>query len=137
MFAGKHGAPRIVAVVPLSEHVNEAQVVKSLAAGADVDIDVADVKRAIDGEGRIRIEVERFKQRLQFVVGGVDTISLLDTCRLADFVLFALSPEDVLLDDLAQELLKVVESQGLSNVLVAVQVYMENFLLVSCVANQT
>ena len=128
VFAGKHGAPRIVAVVPLSDRVDGVQVVKSLAAGADVEIDVKVVKSSIAAEGRIRVEFERFKQRLQFVLGRADTISVLDTCRLADFVLFVISPEDVLLDEWAQELLKVVESQGVSNVLVAIQVMMNERL---------
>ena len=108
-------------MVPLSDSVDGVQVVKSLGAGADVDLG-EDIKDSFAREGRILVEFERFKQRIQFIFGKTDIISVLDTCRLADFVLFTLSPEDVLLEERAQELLKVVESQGVSNVLVAVQV---------------
>ena len=122
IFAGKNGAPRIVALVPLSDRVDVVQVVKSLGAGADADL-AEDVKDSLTSEGRVLVEFDRFKQRLQFVSGRTDMISVLDTCRLADFVLFVLSPEDVLLEGRAQDLLKIVESQGVSNVLVAVQVF--------------
>ena len=114
-----------MAIVSLSDDEDVAQVVKSLGAGANVDADVEAVKSSLHVEGQVRIEFERFKQRLQFVSAGNDMLSTLDACRLADFVLFVLAPDDVILSEGAQDLLKIVESQGISNVLVAVQVFID------------
>ena len=98
-------------------------MVNSLGASADVDVDVEATRSSLYTEGQVRVEFERFKQRLQFVLTGKDMLSTLDACRLADFVLFVIAPDDVILGENAQNLLRVVESQGLSNVLVAVQVF--------------
>ena len=124
VFAGKDGAPRIVAVVPLSDGVDKSQVVKCLGASVDAQMDEQTISGLSGRTGMgqsVRVEFERFKQKLQFVVAEKEMIPAMDTCRLADFVLLVLRSGDAL-DEYTQELLKVVESQGVSSVLVAVQV---------------
>ncbi|ORY11599.1 hypothetical protein BCR34DRAFT_673738 [Clohesyomyces aquaticus] len=113
LFAGKDGAPRIVAVIPLCGDVSTAAAVRSLNSSLDVEVEVPDA-------GWIRAEVERFKQKVQYLVVKRDLLASLDACRIADFVVFVLSCEEEV-DHEGELILKAVESQGISNCFTVVQ----------------
>lgn len=113
MFAGRDGAPRIVAVIPLCEDGDAALAVRQLNASLDVEAEVPE-------EGSIRSEVERFKQKLQYVVIKRDVTACLDAGRVADFVMFILSPDQEV-DELGELIIRSVESQGLSTLVTVVQ----------------
>lgn len=113
MFAGRDGAPRIVAVIPLCEDGDAALAVRQLSASLDVEAEVPE-------EGSIRSEVERFKQKLQYVVVKRDVTACLDAGRVADFVMFILSPDQEV-DELGELIIRSVESQGLSTLVTVVQ----------------
>lgn len=114
MFAGKDGAPRVVAIVPLAEDVSGKLAARSLNAALDLEEDVPE-------QGVARVVIERFKQKVQYLIVGRDLLGALDACRVADFVVFVLSAEQEV-DALGELVLRSVESQGVSNVLAAVQV---------------
>ncbi|KAF2141227.1 uncharacterized protein K452DRAFT_351397 [Aplosporella prunicola CBS 121167] len=113
VFAGRDGAPRLVAVVPLTEDVSGKLAVRSLNGCLDLEEDVPE-------EGWSRVVVDRFKQKLQYLVVGRDLLRALDACRVADFVVFVLSAEQEV-DELGELMLRSIESQGVSNVLTVVQ----------------
>lgn len=113
IFSGQHGAPRQVAVVPLSEKIDIPAVIRSLNESVDVTQDVND-----DGLSRVRID--RFKQNLVYIPSKYDLMNALDVCRVADFVVIVL-PTDVEVSDEGEILLRSIESQGISNVLVVAQ----------------
>ena len=114
VFAGRDGAPRVVALVPLCEDVSVLEVINGLNASVDVEEIPAPVL------GRIsRFEVPRFKQRVQYLTPSRDLVECLDACRVADFVLFLLSATEEV-DELGESMLKCIESQGVSTVLVGV-----------------
>lgn len=113
VFNGKDGAPRIVAVVPLCEDGDAAAAVKQLSNSLDVDVDVPEA-------GVLRTEVDRFKQKIQYIVLTRDLMACLDACRVADFVVLILSPEQEV-DELGELIIRSVESQGLSTLLTVVQ----------------
>ncbi|KAL0258870.1 ribosome biogenesis protein tsr1 [Diplodia seriata] len=113
VFAGRDGAPRIVAVVPLTEDVSAKLAVRSLNGALDLEEDVPE-------RGGARVTIERFKQKVQYLIVGRDLLAALDACRVADFVVFVLSAEQEV-DHLGELMLRSVESQGVSNVLAAVQ----------------
>lgn len=113
VFNGKDGAPRVVAVIPLCSDVSAAAAVQSLNASLDINEEVPDA-------GWTRVNVDRFKQKLQYLVVKRDLLASLDACRVADFVVFILSgQEDV--DEEGEIILKAVESQGISNCFTVVQ----------------
>lgn len=114
VFAGRDGAPRVVAVVPLTEDVSAKLAVRSLNGCLDLEEDVPE-------QGVARVNIERFKQKVQYLIVGRDLLAALDACRVADFVVFVLSAEQEV-DQLGELILRSVESQGVSNVLAAVQV---------------
>ncbi|KAF9738016.1 hypothetical protein PMIN06_008489 [Paraphaeosphaeria minitans] len=113
VFNGKDCAPRVVAVIPLCSDVSAAGAVQSLNASLDINEEVPDA-------GWTRVNVNRFKQKIQYLVVQRDLLASLDACRVADFVVFILSgQEDV--DEEGEIILKAVESQGISNCFTVVQ----------------
>jgi pre-rRNA-processing protein TSR1 len=123
VFAGRDGAPRIVAVVPLCEDVSGKDVVRKLNEAVDVIVEESLLE---DGTAARRVHVERFKQNVSYIVAQRDLLAVLDACRLADFVLFVLSANEEV-DAVGEMLLKSVESQGISNVLAVAQVRCHGF----------
>ncbi|KAI9839528.1 MAG: hypothetical protein M1819_002154 [Sarea resinae] len=113
VFSGRDGAPRIVSLVPLCADVDVAAAVRSLIASVDLELDTPT-------EGLLRANIDRFKQKLEFVVVKRDLMAALDACRVADFVVFVLSPEQEV-DDLGELMLRCIEGQGVSNALTVVQ----------------
>ncbi|KAK5120189.1 hypothetical protein LTR85_006395 [Meristemomyces frigidus] len=112
VFAGRDGAPRIVVVVPLCADVQGEDVVKSLNESVDAE-------EQTEQTGSLRVEVPRFKQRVQYLTPARELFASLDACRLADFVLFVLSAEQEV-DELGEQMLRCIESQGVSTVLTGV-----------------
>jgi pre-rRNA-processing protein TSR1 len=113
IFQGRDGAPRIVAVVPLCEDGDAAAAVRKLSGSLDIETESPE-------EGVVRTDVDRFKQKIQYVVLKRDLVACMDACRIADFVLCILSPEQEV-DELGELILRSVESQGLSTLLTVVQ----------------
>lgn len=113
MFAGRDGAPRIVAVIPLCEDGNAAAAIRLLNGSLDLELEVPEL-------GQVRAEVDRFKQKVQYIAVKRDLMSCLDAGRVADFVIFILSPDQEV-DQLGELIIRSVESQGLSTLLTVVQ----------------
>ncbi|KAH7090179.1 hypothetical protein FB567DRAFT_438134, partial [Paraphoma chrysanthemicola] len=113
VFAGKDGAPRIVAIIPLCSDVSAAAAVRSLNSSLDIEEEVPEA-------GWTRTNVDRFKQKIQYLAVKRDLLACLDACRIADFVVFALSAETEV-DVEGELILKSVESQGISNCFTVVQ----------------
>lgn len=113
VFAGKDGAPRVVAVIPLCGDVSAAATVRSLNSSVDIEEDVPDA-------GWTRVDVDRFKQKAQYLIVKRDLLASLDACRVADFVVFILSGQEEV-DEEGELILKAVESQGISNCFTVVQ----------------
>jgi pre-rRNA-processing protein TSR1 len=113
IFQGPSGAPKHVAIIPLSAEADVEGVIQKLNASVDTAPDTS-------GDGPIRVRVERFRRNLLYLPGRFDTFNAMDVCKLADWVLFVVSP--------AQEynakvdmLLKAVEGQGITNFAAIVQ----------------
>ncbi|OLL25721.1 Ribosome biogenesis protein tsr1 [Neolecta irregularis DAH-3] len=113
LFDGNKGAPKIVAVVPLCEDIDSEAVVKNLATSSGIELGEI-------GEGIHFVDAQRFKQKLQFIVPPRDLLSLVDVCKVADFVIFVLSATQQV-DDLGDSCLRIIHSQGVSNTLSVVQ----------------
>lgn len=112
VFAGRDGAPRNVAVIPLCADSDAIAAVRCLNQSVDLDQEVA--------LGTTRAPVDRFKQKVQYVALPRDLTACLDAARVADFVVLILSA-DVEVDDLGELILRSVESQGLSTLFTVVQ----------------
>lgn len=114
VFAGRDGAPRNVALIPLCDDVSTVEAIRSMVKSVDIEEEVPE-------SGIFRVEVGRFKQKLQFIsLPRRDLVEALDACRLADFVVFILSAEQEV-DALGESMLRCIESQGVSNVFTIAQ----------------
>ena len=113
VFVGKDGAPRVIAVIPLCSDVSAAAAVRSLNASLDVEDEVPEA-------GWTRMNIDRFKQRVQYLVAPRNLLASLDACRVADFVIFILSANEEV-DAEGELILKSVESQGITNTFTVVQ----------------
>ena len=113
VFAGRDGAPRIVAVIPLCEDGDAAAAVRLLSGSLDIETEVPE-------EGLFRTDIDRFKQKVQYVVLKRDLVACLDAGRVSDFVIFILSPDQEV-DALGELIIRSVESQGLSTLMTVVQ----------------
>lgn len=113
IFAGSNGAPRHVAVVPLSSDIDIRAAIRQLNESVDVPDDVSQ-----DGISRVR--VDRFRQSVMYIPAKYDLMHALDASRMADFVLVVLSAEKEV-DEEGEVLLRSIEGQGISNVFSVVQ----------------
>ncbi|CBF69821.1 hypothetical protein AN6266.2 [Aspergillus nidulans FGSC A4] len=113
IFSGQNGAPRHVAIVPLSIDIDTTAIIKALNESVDVTSDVFP-----DTISRVRID--RFRQNLQYIPAKYDLMSALDACRMADFVVLAISAH-LEVEEQGELLLRSIEGQGVSNVIAVVQ----------------
>lgn len=113
IFSGHNGAPRNVAVVPLSPDSDSAAAIQKLLESLDQDVNTR-----IQEPTSIR--VDRFKQTIRFIPTQRELFGVFDACKVADFILFILSPDENV-DEAGEQLLRAVESQGVSNVLTVVE----------------
>ena len=113
IFAGQNGAPRIIAVVPLCGNLDAVAAIQKLNQAVDAE-------SLWPLEGHMRVRVDRFKQNLVYVPVGRDFMTVLDACRLADFVVLLLSSTEEPGEE-GESLLRAIEGQGVSNVLTMVQ----------------
>lgn len=113
VFAGQNGAPRGIAVVPLCGDMDAVAAIHKLNQAVDAE-------SLWPLEGHMRVRVDRFKQNLVYLPVERDPMTALDACRLADFVVFLLSPTEEPGEE-GELLLKAIEGQGVSNVLTMVQ----------------
>ncbi|KAJ5773042.1 Ribosome biogenesis protein BMS1/TSR1 C-terminal [Penicillium paradoxum] len=113
IFAGQSGAPRHVAIVPLTADIDTAAAISSINESVDVLTDVSP-------DGPTRVRIDRFRQSVQYVPAKYDLLSALDVCRMADFVVLVLSSQ-VEVDEQGEMLLRSIQGQGISNVLTVVQ----------------
>ncbi|KAI9040785.1 small subunit rRNA maturation protein TSR1 [Aspergillus affinis] len=113
IFSGQHGAPRHIAVVPLSVDIDVAAIIRSLNESVDVSSEFS-----TDAPSRVRID--RFRQTLQYIPAKYDLMNALDVCRMADFVILAVSAHKEVEEE-GELLLRSIEGQGISNVISMVQ----------------
>ncbi|MCJ1288203.1 hypothetical protein MMC26_007558 [Xylographa opegraphella] len=113
IFGGQNGAPRIVAVVPLTEDGDCVTAIRKFNEELDVEFDAA-------GATVLTARVDRFKQSVQYVPVKRDLLSALDACKIADFVLFILSSMQEV-DRTGELLIRAIEGQGVSTVFTVVQ----------------
>ncbi|KAL8670584.1 MAG: hypothetical protein Q9168_004877, partial [Polycauliona sp. 1 TL-2023] len=113
VFAGHDGAPRIIAVLPLCDDCDATAAIQKLNQSVMPD-------SPLPVEGPLRLRVERFGQSVLYVPVKRDLVAAINAGRVADFVLFLLSPDREVGDD-GEQLIRAVESQGVSNVLTMVQ----------------
>lgn len=132
LFNGADGVPRIVAIIPLTPDVDPASVASALGEPLDASEDApqqgiwklrcvcADLLASGPLIQMSTRRADRFKTSLQFVnVPYRRLYAALDACRVADYVVFALSSE-VEVEPWGDTLLRALQAQGLPEVVTVV-----------------
>lgn len=113
IFHGASGAPKHVAVVPLSNEVDVQRAIATLNLSIDME-------NSTSGNGTTTARVDRFRRNLLYLPAQFTTFNAMDVCKLADWVLFVLSPVQEYTDTV-DSLLKAVEGQGITSFAAVVQ----------------
>ena len=113
IFQGKNGASKHVAILSLSDKVDTRLVIQELNESVNAT-------SHISGDENTKVEVERFKRNLLYMPARLDVMNALDTCRLADWVILAASPDQAF-SGIEDTLLRAIEGQGITNVVAVVQ----------------
>ncbi|KAL8768169.1 MAG: hypothetical protein Q9209_005560 [Squamulea sp. 1 TL-2023] len=113
VFAGHDGAPRVIVILALCEDCDTSAAIQKLSQSVDSD-------SHLPSEGPLRVRVGRFGQSLLYVPVKKDLVAAMNACRVADFVILLLSPDQQVGED-GEQLIRAIESQGLSNVHTVVQ----------------
>jgi pre-rRNA-processing protein TSR1 len=113
IFQGKEGAPKHVAIVPLSLNVDIPGAIKQLNESVDI-------QEQGPGDRTVRVKVDRFRRNLLYMPARYELITALDVCQLADWVVFVLSPEQQIGEE-EDQFIRALEGQGITNVLCVVQ----------------
>ncbi|TRM70138.1 hypothetical protein BD626DRAFT_390775 [Schizophyllum amplum] len=107
LFSGVDGAPRIVAVIPLTDDVSAKGAVSALASSLDASADDC------PDTGLWGMRADRFKTSLQFVnVPYGDLYGALDAAKAADYTLLVLSSTQEV-NAWGDTLLRVLQAQGI------------------------
>ncbi|KAJ1949833.1 ribosome biogenesis protein tsr1 [Linderina macrospora] len=117
IFSGRHRAPKIVAVIPLGADVRTAPIVAQLYQTIGQTYDPAEPAT------RHILNVERFKQTVQFVEVERNLLDILDVCKVADYMITVVSA-DVEVDAFGEQCLAAIQNQGHPSVFPVVQ-YLE------------
>ena len=113
IFHGLDGAPKHIAVVPLSSKIDVATAINALNGSVDVEGSQAT-------NGTMRVKVDRFRRNLLYLPAKFDMLNAIDVCKLADWVIFVLGPEQAY-DDETYHLLLAIENQGITSFAAVVQ----------------
>lgn len=106
IFHGVGGAPKHIAIVPLSAAIDVSSTIRSLASGSGTV--------ETQSNGTCHVTVDRFRRNLLFLPARFEMVNCMDVCQLADWVLFVLTPEQAY-DEEVDVLLRAVEGQGITN----------------------
>lgn len=115
IFNGTDGAPRIVAIIPLSEDIDTRACIQALGRCVDEEI------HGINENTNIwTMKISRFKTSLQFLpVPFARPFAALDAARAADYTLLLLSPT-IEVTPAGDTLLRMLQAQGLPTAIAAI-----------------
>lgn len=112
VFDGRYGAPKVVAVIPLTEDVDCQEVVHKLNQSVGHD---KEATFGPNGFGTSTVTIERFKQKIKYFIPRRDFFAVLDAAKVADIVVFVLSAVTEV-DKAGETCIRAIESQGVSTV---------------------
>lgn len=127
VFSGRNGAPRIVAFVPLCSSIDLIECVSCLNTSLEI-------ATPLKSASVFEIEIDRFKQKLSYLPVQRDLWPALEACKVADYVVLVLSPEEEV-DSKGELILRAIESQGISTVYTVVQVLCDISAVISIYTN--
>ena len=124
LFSPKVRVPRTVAVVPLHATVSASAAISSINASYRIHDEIP-----ASGATCVRIQSQKTTIRYLALLPK-DLFTILDSCRIADFVVFVASAEEMM-DDFGDLVLTAAKAQGISHFMMTVQVSLLNLATVN------
>lgn len=98
---------RIITVIPLTKNQSALDIINHILNGK--------IDGKITNDRIITVPIDRFKSTLKFIIPDLDNlISILDACRVSDFVVFGLSAVEEVDPAYGEQIIRAVEAQGIS-----------------------
>ncbi|AET38768.1 small subunit rRNA maturation protein TSR1 Ecym_3275 [Eremothecium cymbalariae DBVPG len=117
LFEGLHGAPKVVTVIPLTPDVDAGDIVKKLINSGDLD-----PSGQFSGPWNYstpsvtNFKVDKFKTTLKLIVPDMSNfINIMDSAKVADFVVFGLSGTSEVDSVFGEQVIRVLELQGIAS----------------------
>lgn len=109
MYSGRHGAPKIITIIPLSPNISPLPTLNHINQALSIE------NATLHNPGVSTVYSDKFKQKLTYIVPPRNFINILDAAKVADFVVFLLSANEEV-DDFGELCVRAIESQGVSSV---------------------
>ncbi|EEB05338.1 ribosome biogenesis protein Tsr1 [Schizosaccharomyces japonicus yFS275] len=109
IFGGRNGAPKIVSVISLCANVDAWSTLKKILSSLETEIPEKPVEK-------FSVTVDRFRQKLQFLVPRRDFLSMADAAKASDYTIFILSATQEV-DEFGELVIRTVQGQGASTVI--------------------
>ena len=113
IFHGPDGAPKHIAVIPLSATIDVQSVITKLNESVDIE-------SSPSSNATSTVRVDRFRRNLLYLPARFDLFNAIDVCKLADWAVFVLSPDQEYNEEV-DTLLRAVEGQGMTSFTAVVQ----------------
>lgn len=115
LFDGSSGAQKIVTVVPLTTDVDVEDVIKRLIA-PDYLLEDDLMSWNIPMPSIMNLQIKKFRSKLKVIVPDMSNlINILDSTKVADFVVFALSGTSEVDPEFGEQIIRAVELQGIAS----------------------
>lgn len=116
LFEGSSGAEKIITVIPLTTDVYADDIVKKLITPADLQSDDDSMSFDVATPSVNNFKVRKFKSNLKVIVPDMsDFINILDSAKIADFVVFGLSGTSEVDPQFGEQIVRALELQGIAS----------------------
>ena len=115
---------RIITILPLTNNLSILNIINQILSSIDYQIN----EEISNNQKIITISIDRFKSTIKFIIPNMNNlIDILDSCKISDFVLFALSSIEEVDPIYGEQIIRSVEAQGISTTFAILPDIVENF----------
>lgn len=107
---------RIVTIVPLTQNLDPKIIIRQILSPVEESELVFSSAVTESNVQVITVRVNRFKSSLKFILPDMSNLlSILDACKVADFVMFGLSSVEEVNEMYGEQIIRAVQAQGISS----------------------
>lgn len=105
---------KIITILPLTKNQSPYEII-SLILKEELNLSIDEFTKKLNGKNIFEISLKKFKSNLKFIIPNLnDLISILDACKVSDFVIFGLSAIEEVDPNYGEQIIRSVEAQGIS-----------------------
>lgn len=108
---------RIITVLPLTKNLTPLNIINQILSLNDLENfeNIESNFSEIEGQKIFTIKINKFNSNLKFIIPDLNNlISILDCCKISDFVIFGLSAIEEIDSIYGEQIIRSVEAQGIS-----------------------